>query len=76
MHASDTDLHARIAELEHQLELERARNEGLESGLTALDQRVTELREENAALREALEATAAEDRRGRFVRTRAEPTPN
>ena len=51
MHVSDTDLHALIADLEHQLELERARNAGLEGGLTALDQRVTELRAENAALR-------------------------
>ena len=49
-----TDLTARIAQLEHQLVLERARNAGLERGLTALDRRAGELREENAALRGAL----------------------
>ena len=74
MHASDTDPAARIADLEHQLELERARNAGLESGLTALDRRVTELRAENAALRAELEGRAV-DRVGRFVRAGAEPTP-
>ena len=46
---SVSELHARIAELEHQLELERARNAGLERGVTALDQRVTELRERETA---------------------------
>ena len=74
MHAPDTDLRARIAGLEHQLELERARNAGLERGLTALDRRVTELRAENAALRAELDA-AGVDRVGRFVRAGAEPAP-
>ena len=73
MHASDTDLRARIADLEHRLELERARNAGLERGLTALDRRVTELRAENAALRAELEGDT--DRVGRFVRAGAEPAP-
>jgi predicted nucleic acid-binding Zn-ribbon protein len=42
-------------DLEHQLARERARNAGLERGLTALNERLVELREENAALRQALD---------------------
>ena len=72
--ADTPDLRARIARLEHQLELERARNAGLERGLTALDRRVTELREENAVLREELDARSVE-RIGRFVRDAGEPAP-
>ena len=45
-------LAARVRELEERLERERARNAGLERGLDALSARVTELREENARLRE------------------------
>jgi chromosome segregation ATPase len=45
-------LAARVRELEERLERERARNAGLERGLDALSVRVTELREENARLRE------------------------
>ena len=69
MSTIDTDLQDRIARLEHQLDLERARNAGLERGLTALDHRVTELREENALLREALDAR--DDDAPRFTRTPA-----
>ncbi len=45
-------LAARVRELEERLERERARNAGLERGLDALSARVTDLREENARLRE------------------------
>jgi len=50
--ASDQDsaeeiarLSARVRELEHLLHLERARNAGLEHGLSALSERVVALRE-------------------------------
>lgn len=46
-------LAARVRELEGRLERERARNAGLERGLDALSARVTELREENASLRDS-----------------------
>lgn len=45
--------------LTEQLERERARNAGLERGLTALSERVDELRRENVELRRRLEARAA-----------------
>ena len=70
MSTTDTDLQDRIAQLEHQLELERARNAGLERGLTALDRRVNELRDENAQLRETLD-----DDTPRFTRARPAPAP-
>jgi hypothetical protein len=38
-------LTARVSELEHLLELERSRNAGLERGLSALSERVVELRQ-------------------------------
>lgn len=48
----DVLLADRIRELEERLARERARNAGLERGLEALNARVTELRAENARLRE------------------------
>ncbi len=42
----------RVRELEERLAREQARNAGLERGLEALSARVTDLREENARLRE------------------------
>jgi phage shock protein A len=42
-------LAARVKELEHQLELERSRNKGLEKGLSALSERVVTLRKQSAA---------------------------
>jgi len=45
-------LAARVRELEERLERERARNAGLERGVDALSARVSELREENARLRD------------------------
>jgi hypothetical protein len=50
-----TDQTISDADLEHQLARERARNAGLEHGLTALNARLIELREENASLRRALD---------------------
>ena len=44
----------RVGELEHLLELERARREAIESGLDRLNERCAELQRENAALREQL----------------------
>lgn len=44
----------RLSELEARLERERGRCSGLENGLSALSERVTVLREENARLRERL----------------------
>jgi hypothetical protein len=42
-------LSARVGELEHLLELERARNAGLERGLSALSERVVDLRERTSS---------------------------
>jgi predicted RNase H-like nuclease (RuvC/YqgF family) len=47
----EAPLMARIRELEERLDRERARNAGLERGLSALSRTVAELREENARLR-------------------------
>ncbi len=44
----------RVSQLEARLERERGRCSGLENGLSALSDRVTVLREENARLRERL----------------------
>ncbi|HEX2086401.1 MAG TPA: hypothetical protein VHF89_12010 [Solirubrobacteraceae bacterium] len=44
----------RIRELEHRLELERARREAIEAGIDTLSARCHELARENAALREQL----------------------
>ena len=48
------ELEAQLTELAAQLERERARNAGLERGLTALSERVAALRAENADLRDRL----------------------
>ena len=45
---------ARVKELEHLLELERARREAIEEGLDRLSARCSELARENAGLRERL----------------------
>ena len=47
----ESDLLARIEELEERLDRERARNAGLEQGIDALTRRVDELRRENERLR-------------------------
>jgi hypothetical protein len=49
----------RIRELEHLLELERARRAAIEEGLDRLSVRCGELARENAALRDMLPADAA-----------------
>jgi regulator of replication initiation timing len=54
----DPSLAKRIAELEHLLELERARREAIEAGLDRLSERCHTLARENAALRERLGAVA------------------
>jgi cell division protein FtsB len=61
--ASDAgeDLRAVVRDLTERLERERARNAGLERGLTALSEQVERLRDENAELRGQL------DRRARLV---------
>ncbi|HEX8122945.1 MAG TPA: hypothetical protein VF549_16970 [Solirubrobacteraceae bacterium] len=46
----------RIAELEHVLELERARRRAIEQGLDRLSDRCAHLARENAALRELVPA--------------------
>lgn len=50
---------ARVQQLEHLLELERARREAIEQGLDRLSARCGELARENAALRERLGEPAA-----------------
>ena len=54
----EDDPHARVLELEHLLQLERARREAVEEGLERLSERCTALAAENAALRELLPADA------------------
>ena len=49
------DLELRVRELTEQLERERARNAGLEQGISALTERVEALRVENLELRRRLE---------------------
>ena len=49
------DLALRVRELTGQLERERARNAGLEQGISALTERVEALRDENLELRRRLE---------------------
>jgi uncharacterized sporulation protein YeaH/YhbH (DUF444 family) len=51
----DTSLAERVREMESQLRRERARNQGLERGLSALSVRVETLRRENAAQRSMLD---------------------
>ena len=46
--AENTRLSERVQELEHLLHLERSRNAGLERGLSALSERVVELRKPHA----------------------------
>ena len=50
----DPQTAARIAELEHLLELERGRREAIEAGLDRLSERCHALARQNAALREQL----------------------
>lgn len=52
----ETAAEERIAELEHLLELERARRAAIEQGIERLSARCDELAHENAALRELLPA--------------------
>ena len=47
----------RIRELEHLLQLERARREAIEQGLDRLSERCAELARENAKLRELVPAS-------------------
>jgi hypothetical protein len=49
--AAPVDLAERVRELEHLLELERARRQAVEQGLERMTERVTELVRENAELR-------------------------
>ena len=49
--ATRGDAEGRIRELEHLLELERARRKAMEQGLERLSDRVNELAHENATLR-------------------------
>ena len=50
----DPSAQARIAQLEHLLELERSRREAIEAGVDRLSERCHQLARENAALRERL----------------------
>ncbi len=47
----ESDLRDRVRELEHLLELERARRQAIEQGLDRLSDRCARLNRENAALR-------------------------
>ena len=50
----ETSADERVRELEHLLELERARRKAIEQGIDRLSERCSELARENAALRELL----------------------
>ena len=51
---SDAPTHGRVRQLEDQLRRERSAREGVERGLEALSERLTELQRENRELRERL----------------------
>ncbi|MDQ3741233.1 MAG: hypothetical protein M3389_09860 [Actinomycetota bacterium] len=53
-HLPEPTAQERITELEHLLELERARREAIEQGLDRLSARCNDLARENAALKEQL----------------------
>ena len=55
----ETTAEERVRELEHLIELERARRVAIEQGLDRLSARCHELSRENAALRELLPADVA-----------------
>lgn len=53
---TDATTHARVCELEGQLRRERSARDGVERGLEALSERLTQLERENRELRERLGA--------------------
>ena len=57
-HVPDESADARVRELEHLLELERARRRAIEQGIERLSIRCSELTRENAELRELLPQAA------------------
>jgi hypothetical protein len=58
-HLPEPATEVRVMELEHLLELERARRAAIEEGLDRLSARCNDLARENAALRELLPADVA-----------------